>query len=70
MPFSGILRRVILVRTDISEERIASIIRVAVTANVPGSPILVTLTMKAIPFSETSVCTGATWHKIQEDGIL
>jgi hypothetical protein len=50
MPFSGILRLVALVRTDVWEERIASIIRVTrigelgTTANVvPDSPILVTL---------------------------
>jgi hypothetical protein len=29
MPSSGMLRRVTLVRTDVSEERIASVIRVA-----------------------------------------
>jgi hypothetical protein len=34
------------VRTDVSEERIASIIRV-VTANFPRSPIRVTLLMEA-----------------------
>jgi hypothetical protein len=72
------LRGVTLVRTEVSEERITSIIKVTrisklgttlavtnnrssvlqlfVTANVViGSPILVTLMMKAISFSETSV---------------
>jgi hypothetical protein len=58
-----------LVRTDVSEERISSIIRVTrrvteardllrllVTANViPTSPILVTLMMETIRCSETSV---------------
>jgi hypothetical protein len=60
------LRRVALVRTDVSEARIASIIRLTrsgklgttlrllVTANVvPSSQILVTM-MKAIRSSETS----------------
>jgi hypothetical protein len=51
MAFSGMLRRVTLVRTDISEELIASIIRLLVTANVPSSPILVTLMMGVLSSS-------------------
>jgi hypothetical protein len=60
MPSSGMLRRMALIRTDISEELSASIIvtrigelgttlevtrvyRLLVTANVPSSPIPVTL---------------------------
>jgi hypothetical protein len=77
---------VAVVRTNVSEERIASIIRVTrfdelkttlrsvilllVTANVPSSPILVTLMMEAIHSSESSVFTRATTHDIQKDGIL
>jgi hypothetical protein len=82
MPSSGILCSVALVRTDVSEECIASIIRVTriaflrvvlqllVTANVvPSSPILLTLMMEPIRSSERSVLTGAT-RLIPEDGIL
>jgi hypothetical protein len=83
------LRRVAHVRTDISEEPSASIIRVTrigelettlavtsvrrllVTANVvPSSPILVTLIMLALGFTETSVLTRATRRNISEDRIF
>jgi hypothetical protein len=46
MPSSGMLRRVALVRIDVSG-----------MANVPSSPILVILMMEALSFSETSVLT-------------
>jgi hypothetical protein len=39
-------------------------------ANVPSSPILVTLMMETLHSSETSVFTRATWLDITEDDIL
>jgi hypothetical protein len=84
MASCGLLRCVALVKTDVSEELNAYIIRMArigelgtlavtsnrrklrsvrellVTANVPSSPILVTLMMEALSSSETSVLTRAT----------
>jgi hypothetical protein len=81
MPSSGMLLRVALVRTDISEKFSASIIRVIrigelvrrllVTANVvPSFPILVTLIMEALSSSETSILKRATRRNIPEDGIF
>jgi hypothetical protein len=80
----GMLRRVALVRTDVSEELSASFIRVtrigelgttlAVTSIRRtlrrNSPILVTLMKEALSSSETSVLTRATQCNIAEDTIL
>jgi hypothetical protein len=69
MVYSGMLRRVALLRTDVSEER--GMRWLLVTANfVPSSPILVTLMMEALSSSETSVLTRATRHDIPEDASL
>jgi hypothetical protein len=76
MASSGMLRRVALVRTDVSEELSAktllrSVRRLLVTANVvPSSPILVTLMMEALSSSETSALTRATRRNIPQDAIL
>jgi hypothetical protein len=70
------LRRVALVRTDVSEEHIISIIRVTgivdlATANVVPSPLsFVTLMTEAIRYSETWILIRATRRNIPEDGIL
>jgi hypothetical protein len=47
-----------------------SICQSLVTANVPISPIFVTLMMEALRSSETSVLTRAKWQNIPENHIL
>jgi hypothetical protein len=77
------LRRVALVRTYVSEEPIASIIRVTILGEqrsvlrllvaakvVPSSLILVTQMMEAIYSPETSDITRSTRRNITEYGIL
>jgi hypothetical protein len=70
MVSSGLLRRVALRGTDISEECIASVMR-ATRIGELGTMLAVTINrMEAIPSSETSVLTRATMRNIPEDGIL
>jgi hypothetical protein len=63
MVSSGLLRRVALVRTDVSEELVAACV-------VHSSPIFVTLMKEAPGSSETSVLTIATRRNNPEDAIL
>jgi hypothetical protein len=75
----GMLRRVALVRTDVSEERTASIIRMtrigelgttlAATSVVPSSPIVI-LMKEELRSSEASPLTRATRRNNPEDIIL
>jgi hypothetical protein len=73
MPSSEMLRRVALVRTDISAERNGSIMRVRIGKQ--GTMLAVTsnrhsLKMEALRSSETSVLTITTWGQMPEDGIV
>jgi hypothetical protein len=65
MASSGMLRRVALVRTDVSQRA-----SVASYGCIPSSPILVTLMMEALSSSETLVLTRATRRNVPEDSIL
>jgi hypothetical protein len=70
------LRRVAPVRTDVSKERIASIIRATIiselgtTLAVNNQSTLDTLKTEALLSSETSVLTRAIRRNITEEGIL
>jgi hypothetical protein len=72
---SGMLRRLALVRTDVSEEPGASFLRslrrlLVAACVVPSSLSLATLMKEAPGYSETSVLTRATQRNIPEDTIL
>jgi hypothetical protein len=75
-------RRVALVRTDVSEERITPTIRVTAIGDV-RTALTVTITANVVSNSlffspcwwrrhvlRTSVLTGDTWHHIPEEDIL
>jgi hypothetical protein len=67
MVSSGMLRRVALVRTDVSEELSAFFIRVTRIGEL-GTMLV---TASVVPsYSETSVPTRASRHNIPEDTIL
>jgi hypothetical protein len=66
MPTSGMLRRMALVRADISEEHIACIIMVTRIVEIGTLAV----TSEAIRSFETSVLIRATRRNIPEDGIL
>jgi hypothetical protein len=81
MAVTGIFSSVVLVRSDVSEERIAFISRltthgdqgttIVITNNVVlSSPIRVTLMMEVILHSETSIGIKTTLRNIQEDAVL
>jgi hypothetical protein len=80
MASSGMLRRVALVRTDVSEELSASFIRVTrigellrlldAASVVHSSPILVTLMKEALSSSDKSVLTRSARRNIPEDAVL
>jgi hypothetical protein len=69
---------VAVVRTDVSEERIATIIEakriselgttLVTDSVVPSSLVRSTLLLEAIPSSETLVLTKTVWRHIKEDG--
>jgi hypothetical protein len=68
------LRRAALVRTDVSEERIASIISVARIGELGTLAVTnsrsTLLMIEAMHYSETSVLTRATLHNIPKYDIL
>jgi hypothetical protein len=75
MASSGMLRRVALVRTDVSEELSASsffsVTRIGeLGTTVTVTKILVTLIKEALSSFETSVLTRGTRCNIPEDAIL
>jgi hypothetical protein len=64
----GMLRRVALVRTDVSEE-LSSSIRVTRIGGL-GKMLAVTSNQRMLRRNTKSVLTRATWRNIQEDAML
>jgi hypothetical protein len=66
------LHRLAVVRTNVADIVFSSsVLRLLIDVKfVPRSPILVTLMMQALRFSETSVLTRATRRNFPEYGIL
>jgi hypothetical protein len=69
MVSSGMLRRVALVKTDVSEELSASLIRVTRIGEL-GTTLAVTSNRRTLCSSETSVLTRAKRRNIPEDTII
>jgi hypothetical protein len=80
IPSSGMLRRVVIVRTTFRkkvspwsewQESASCMLQLLVTVNVvPSLPILVTMMMEAIRSYETSILKRTTRCNLPEDGIL
>jgi hypothetical protein len=69
IPSSGMLRCVVLVRTGVSDERSASIIRLTRIGEL-GITSAVTSNRRTLRSSDTPVLTRATRRHIPEEGIL
>jgi hypothetical protein len=69
MPSSGMLRLVAIVRTNVSEERIASIIRVTRIVEL-GTMSALTSNQNTLRRNTVYKCTRATRLNTAEDGIL